>query len=413
MSNLVEVAIIGAGPYGLSLAAHLRQCGVSHRIFGNPMQTWLTQMPRGMFLKSDGYASSLYDRDFSFTLKKYCAEKGIPYQDHWKPVSLETFSDYGLEFQRRFVPELDTQLVMELKRTDSHFDLLLESGHSVAARNVIVAAGISHFAYLPPELTGFPEEWVSHSSLHSDLAGFKGREVIVIGAGASAVDIAALLHEVGANVQLTARRAEIDFPVPPKKIPRPFWEELRHPTTGLGAGWRMVFCTHGPQVFHLFPMEYRHKVVRRFLGPAPGPFLKERVVGKVQFHLGCTLLGANVSGGRVSVRLKDAEGVEQTLHADHVIAATGYRVDLERLAFLRPILRSGIALEENAPALSTNFESSVPGLYFVGAAAAPSFGPLFRFALGAKYTARRLSRHLAKAAARSVSPGILESSESR
>jgi thioredoxin reductase len=406
MSDVADVVIIGAGPYGLSLAAHLRQRGVSHRIFGNPMQTWLTQMPRGMFLKSDGYASSLYDRDHSFTLRHYCEEKDIPYKDHWKPVSLETFSEYGLEFQRRFVPELDPQHVIELNRSGFGFDVLLENGHSITARKVVVAAGISHFAYLPPELKGLPEHLVSHSSVHRDLDGFKGREVIVIGAGASAVDIAALLNEAGASVQLTARKSEIDFPVPPKRIPRPFWEELRHPTTGLGAGWRMVFCTHGPQVFHYMPMNFRHNVVRRFLGPAPGPFLKERVVGKVPLHLGCTLLGVTCNGQRVGLKLSDHKGAERILQADHVIGATGYRVDLELLAFMQPILRDGIALEGKAPALSSNFESSVPGLYFVGAAAAPSFGPLFRFALGAKYTARRLSNHLTKRVSRKNGSGL-------
>ena len=59
--NNCQLAIVGAGPYGLSIAAHLRERGVNFRIFGTPMRTWREQMPRGMLLKSDGFASNLSD----------------------------------------------------------------------------------------------------------------------------------------------------------------------------------------------------------------------------------------------------------------------------------------------------------------------------------------------------------------
>lgn len=394
MKDLVDVAIIGAGPYGLSLAAHLGQKGVPHRIFGRPMHTWLTRMPLGMMLKSDGLASSLFDRDSSFTLKHFCAERAIPYAEHWKLVPLEVLCEYGLEFQRRFVPELDLRMATGVRSFDSGFEVVLEDGHCFAARNVVIATGVSHFAWLPGELRGLPEEKLTHSSQHRDFCVFKGREVVVIGAGASAIDTAALLHEAGASVHLVARRAAIDFPGPfSSRIPRPWWQELRHPTAAFGIGWRMLFFEYGPQCFHLLPAAARRRITSGFLGPSPGPFMEERVAGKVKFHLGCELLGTAVNGDRISLRLSAADGSERNLSADHVIAATGYRVDLERLGFLSPELRSRIALEGAAPALSPNFESSVRGLYFTGLATASSFGPMFRFVIGARYTARRLSRH--------------------
>src|SRR5580704_12695153 len=95
-----RVAIIGAGPYGLSIAAHLKACGVDFRIFGSPMHTWTTQMPEGMRLKSEGFASSLYAPDSAFTLRDYCREQCIPYADLGLPVPLETFVAYGLRFQK-------------------------------------------------------------------------------------------------------------------------------------------------------------------------------------------------------------------------------------------------------------------------------------------------------------------------
>src|SRR5216684_8632385 len=91
----LDVAIIGAGPYGLSVAAHLRGLGVPFRIFGRPMDSWLAHMPKGMMLKSDGFASNIYDPGGGFTLEKFCAQRGIEYANMGIPVRLDTFTAYG------------------------------------------------------------------------------------------------------------------------------------------------------------------------------------------------------------------------------------------------------------------------------------------------------------------------------
>src|SRR5712671_3991320 len=133
-----NVAIIGAGPYGLSIAAHLRSRGIEFRIFGRPMDTWLTRMPKGMRLKSEGFASSLYEPDSQFTLGSYCQSEGIPYADLGLPVSLETFTSYGLAFQRRFVPQLENKIVVSLSPSSGGFQLRLADGEVCSARRVIV-----------------------------------------------------------------------------------------------------------------------------------------------------------------------------------------------------------------------------------------------------------------------------------
>jgi cation diffusion facilitator CzcD-associated flavoprotein CzcO len=394
---MTEVAIIGAGPYGLSIAAHLKARGVGFRIFGYPMQTWLAGMPKGMRLKSEGFASSLYDPDGSFTLAHYCRREGIPYADIGLPVRLETFCSYGMAFQQKFAPGVETTSVVSIARSGSGFRIGLAGGEVAEARRVIAAVGLTHFAYVPPVLSGLPAEFVSHSSRHRILDGFRGREVAVIGAGASAVDLAALLHEAGAAAHLVARKSVIRFQNPPQ-IPLPLWGRMRYPVTGIGHGWEFVFCTRAPRLFRHMPEPFRLKAVRRILGPAPGWFVKEQVVGKVPFHLEATVTGASVQKGRVHLQLTDGAGTRRILEADHVIAATGYRVDLRRLAFLDPDIRAGIQSVEHTPVLSSNFESSVPGLYFAGTCAANTFGPLLRFAFGAGFAARRISRHLARAA---------------
>ncbi len=391
-----DVAIIGAGPYGLSVAAHLRGAGVDFRIFGSPMHTWMTQMPKGMRLKSEGFASSLYDPDSSFTLAHYCRENGLPYADTGLPVPLETFIRYGIAFQNRFVPMLEDKLVVSVDQAQDGFQTVLADGEVVTAKNVVVAAGISHFSYVPPQLAALPDEFISHSSRHSDLDQFKGREVIIVGSGASALDLAALLNQDGVAVRVVARKPVIRFHDPPDPTPPGFYKRLTRPITGIGQGWKIAFCTHLPHGFRLLPRKRRLELVKKILGPAPGWFVKEQVVGRVPFHLGVEIKAADVRNGRISLDLQSADGAHETLTADHVIAATGYKVDLRRLTFLSPGLLANIRSVEQTPVLSSHFQSSVRGLYFVGPATANSFGPLMRFAYGAGFTAPRISRHLAR-----------------
>src|SRR5438093_3644374 len=149
---MLNTAIIGAGPYGLSVAAHFRQRGIPFRIFGRPMDSWLSHMPKGMMLKSDGFASDIYDPDRQFTLKQFCAEQGTKYADIGIPVRLDTFTAYGLAFRERMIPELKERMVAGLDRLPVGFRLRLDDGEVLAARRVVLAIGITHFSYVPPEL---------------------------------------------------------------------------------------------------------------------------------------------------------------------------------------------------------------------------------------------------------------------
>ncbi|HTC46988.1 MAG TPA: NAD(P)-binding domain-containing protein [Candidatus Aquilonibacter sp.] len=394
-ANATEVAIIGAGPYGLSIAAFLAASGVPFRIFGNPMSAWANQMPKGMRLKSEGFASSLADPGSQFTLAHYCRQEGLPYQDTALPVPLETFVAYGLAFQKKFVPNLENKTVVSVRPCPVGFEMRLEDGETVCARRVIVAVGIAQFSYVPEVLAELSADFVSHSSAHHDLQGFKGRQIAVVGAGASALDLAALLHQAGASVQVIARGSKIRFHNPPE--PRSLRERMLNPMTGIGMGMDFYFYVTAPHIFRRLPEKLRLDRVRKTLGPAPGWFIRDEVVGKVPLHLNMKIATAWVENGQVNLALTDGQG-NQTLGFDHVIAATGYQVDLERLSILSDDLRREIRLTGKSPLLSANFESTVKGLYFVGIAAANMFGPMMRFAYGARFTARSLSRHLAKSA---------------
>jgi thioredoxin reductase len=392
---VTDVAIIGAGPYGLSIAAHLRASKIPFRIFGTPMATWRHHMTGGTFLKSFGFASSLYDPGDTFTLEQYSKERGLPYSDVTDPVTIETFIDYGMEFQKRLVPNLEETDIVSVTRAPEGFALTTQTGEVVLARRVVLAVGITYFNNVPEIFANLPEGLASHSSEHTEVNKFNGQTVAVVGAGASAADISGLLQEAGAKVHMIARAESIHFHDPPEPEPRPLVKRIMFPRSGLGQNWPALLCTDYPLAFHALPAKFRVRAVKNVNGPAPGWFAKSKVVGHVDMHLATNLNGASTNGGGVTLHLSKSDGTTKDVHVDHVIAATGYKVKLNRLDFLDPDLRSQIKTVFEAPALSTSFESSVPGLYLVGLAAAVSFGPLCRFAYGAKFTAPRIVQHLA------------------
>jgi lysine/ornithine N-monooxygenase len=391
---MIDTIIIGAGPYGLSIAAHLKEKGVRFCIFGKAMDSWISHMPDGMLLKSDGFASNISDPAGDFTLGQFCAERGIPYRDKGTPIRRETFASYGLAFRDRKLPELEDKTVVSIDLEPNGFAVALDTGETIRARQVILAVGVTHFAYIPNVLANLPCEYVSHSAQHSDVTSLRGKRVAIIGAGSSAIDLAGLMHEAGVDVQLIARKP-LKFHSKSDK-PRPSWDKVRRPPSGLGPGWKSFFFANYPNIFHHLPEKLRIEAVRRILGPSGGAFIRNKVEGKVSTLIGCSLNSAKIEDGRVRLTLVDGAGAQRDIVADHVIAATGYRVNLEKLAFLSRETRARIRTVVGSPVLSSAFESTISGLYFTGLAAAISFGPVMRFAFGADFTARTVTEAIAK-----------------
>jgi thioredoxin reductase len=394
---MTNVVIVGAGPYGLSIAAHLKRNGIRFRIFGRAMDSWISHMPAGMLLKSDGFASNISDPKGDYTLEQFCSEKGVPYYDRAIPVSRETFASYGLAFRDRKVPELEDKTVISINPESDGFMVGLDTGETFRASKVILAVGVTHFSYIPEALANLPAEYLSHSAQHSDVTGLRGRSVAIIGAGSSALDLAGLMHEAGVDVQLISRKP-LKFHSKSDRL-RPWWDRLRRPPSGLGPGWKSFFFANYPNVFHYLPQALRVEAVRRVLGPSGGAFIRDKVEGKVPTLVGYSLHSARIDAGKACLTLVDGRGAKREVTVDHVIAATGYKVNLQKLKFLSNETRSGIETVAGSPALSSSFESSVPGLYFAGLAAANSFGPVMRFAFGADFTARTMTRAVAKSLA--------------
>ncbi len=392
MTSMALVAVVGAGPYGLSVAAHLAAKGVEPLVFGPPMESWRNGMPRGMRLKSEGFASCLSDPDGAFTLQAFCAGAGLPYADLDLPVPVETFTAYGTAFQERFVPHLDRRHVRHVARTAQGFALTLEDGATVAVRQVILATGLGAYRHIPAELGALPSSRLSHTCDHADYTTFAGRTVVVVGAGASAIDAAAALNRAGASAHLVSRRAGVTFYA---AGPRRWTDRFTAPMTPLGPGWKKLLCVKAPLLFHALPESVRVKIVRRYLGPAPGWAARDDFEGKVAVTLSSSVVGACVTAAGIELEIATPDGRRTLTGIDHVIAGTGYDIDVRRLPFLDPALAADLELTRQAPRLSSHFETSVPGLYVVGTAAAYAFGPVLRFVCGAGFAARRVAARVA------------------
>ncbi|SED72089.1 FAD-dependent oxidoreductase [Streptomyces sp. Ag109_O5-10] len=400
------VVVIGAGPYGLSVAAHLRAAGAPVRVFGDVMGSWRHAMATGMYLKSTPDATDLSAPEPGGTLADFRRVHSEPELTELTPIPCDVFVRYGQWFQKRYVGEVEPARVTAVERAASGpgFVVRLDDGSAMAASAVVVATGLNGLAHVPDELRRLapegpgPRARVSHTSHHTDLSVYAGRRVAVIGGGQSALESAALLHEAGAEAQVLVRERTVLWGMEPE-LSRPWTQRVTKPASPLGTGWILAGVCASPGAVRRLPAAARLLLFRRALGPSGGWWLRDRVEGVVPVRTSRRVTGAVVRGPEVRLDVVGPGGERESLAVDHVLAATGYRLDLDALPFLSPAVRDAVACVpgSKAPALRGTFESSVPGLYFTGSLAAPMFGPMMRFVAGTEFAAVRIARHVAAA----------------
>jgi thioredoxin reductase len=378
-----DVAIVGAGPYGLSAAAHLRADGLDVRVFGEPMSFWEGQMPLGMLLRSPWAACHLSDPASSWTLDRYRAEHGLTFGD---PVPLDRFIEYGRWFQRALVPDVDRRTVRLVDVAPDGFSIELEDGERLHARRVAVAAGIAPFAWRPAEYAELPPDLVSHSVDHRDLGELAGRRVVVVGGGQSALESAALLRERGADVEVIVRNPVVHWLVRRWQHHVPVLSRMLYAWPDVGP-FGVSHLVARPDLYRRLPRETQDRWAIRSIRPAGAAWLVPRL-SDVPIHTGLRVTAASRSNGQVRLTLDD--GTDRI--ADHALLATGYRVDVSKYDFLSPAIAARVERVNGLPRLTSALESSVPGLHFLGAPAAYSHGPLMRFVAGAGYASRAVSR---------------------
>jgi len=396
MEKLVmdDIVVIGAGPYGLSVAAHLRARGQSPRVFGQPMSFWERQMPRGMLVRSPWGASSICDPEGAHSLDAYEAEQPEPFS---RPLPGEELTRYGRWFQERAVPDLDTRLIASVERNGKGFTVTTDDGERLGARRVVIATGLRSFPYRPPQFAPLQDGLATHSMEMTDPGQFAGRSVVVIGSGQSAVESAALVLEAGAEVELIARAPLIRWLIRGERIRRinQLVRRVLYAPTDVGpAGLSWIVAM--PELFRHLPVRPRERLAYRCIRPAATGWLHDRTA-QVTLTLERQVVEARPEAGGVRLTLDDAS----RRRVDHVILGTGYRIDAMNEPLIGPSIGEQLRLRGGYPVLTRGFESSVPGLHFVGASSAWSFGPVMRFVCGTTFTGPAVARHIDAATRRS------------
>lgn len=382
-----EVTIVGAGPYGLSAAAHLRACGVEPRVHGRPMEFWDRNLPSGMILRSPREASTISDPHARLTLETYEKSRKLAPESR---VSKETFVHYGKWFESHLGPYLDRRSVARIERQNGHFKITLEDESQYSSQRVVVAAGIGSFKKMPHPFSSLGDQLVSHCYDGRSLKEL-GNRVAVIGAGQSALESAALLHEAGVEVEVLARAPQLR------------WIGMHKRLHELGLISEMLYSKHDvgpigisrlvayPNLVRRIPLQLRDRIRIRAVKPAGAPWLIPRLAS-VTITTGCCVVEAMETARRARLTLDDGS----TREVDHVLLGTGYQADLSQYKFLDGALLQQVRLVDGYPDVRAGFSSSVPGLHFIGAAAARNFGPLLYFVAGTEFTSRELASFLRK-----------------
>lgn len=379
----VQVAIVGAGPYGLAAAAHLRSRGIDTLVFGRVMQFW-KEMPKGMLLRSEWDGSHLSDPKRAYTLDAYEAWLGSSLPDR---IPMSEYARYGEWFQSRAVPDVDLRFVTRVARDGDGFVLAVDESEQVSARRVIVATGLAAFTRRPEIFAGLPASAVTHACDERDFGIYNGQRVLVVGAGQSALECAALLNEAGASVEVVVRQGQLHWLAQTGHISRESGRlaHLLYPPGAvgpLGINWVVQL----PALYRALPAVAQRRVFARALRPAGSGWVKPRMQG-VTITTDRGVRSAGMSGDTVRVTLTD--GSEREI--DHILLGTGYEVDVDRYAFLSDEIKRDVKRIGRQPEVARGFESSVRGLHFIGASSDLSFGPLMRFVAGTNYAARAVA----------------------
>ena len=388
-----SVVVIGAGPNGLAVSSHLSELGISTRCFGEPLESWARRMPDGMMLRSRRRSSNIAAPSGGMRISDF--ERAEHRSVGAVNLSRQEFIDYGRWFQRQAAPGVERRQVTAVRREQDGFGVLLDDGELVRAARVVLASGVIPFAHRPSPFHELSRERCSHAYDHCSMSSFGGRRIAVIGSGQSALECAALAHEAGARVEVLSRAPAINWLADDSaagaeiSVADRARMSLTPPTDvgGLRSGWLIAT----PDVFRRLPHDRQRALARAAIGPAGSGWLRPRLAG-VTIAYGVTAVQAFEREDRVDLRLSD----DSTRTVDHVLLATGYRVDVRRCPFLDPDLLGRLELAGSGyPVLDAGLESSVPGLHFMGAPAAHSFGPINRFVVGTWYSAPAVSRAIA------------------
>ena len=384
MADRLDVAVIGAGPFGLSVAAHLNDRPV--RVFGAPMQTWRTRMPPDMRLRSDWDETSLSAPGDRGSIDVWSRAQDEPREE---PIPLARFLRYADWFRGTFVPENDPSDVAQLERAAGVFRVTTADGAEADARLVVVAVGVTPFPHAPPPFDAVMGHGIGFAIERQDYEAYRGGRVIVVGGGQGGLEAAALARRAGAEVELVIRSQPRWFtdrePYRPRGPLQQRIYRLAYPVVGYGPP-PLNRLALNPDAFAALPPAARRSVARRILRAGGSPWVRDQIEDKVRVTEGVAVLAAERRDGRIRLGLSDGSARQ----ADAVVISAGFRFGLDRLGFLSPTVKAAVGVRDGWPVLDRYFRSTDPDLLFVGFAAERRFGPIARFVSGSRFTAFRV-----------------------
>ena len=373
-----QVLVIGAGPFGLSLAAHAKHLGIDHLIVGEPMAAWRNNMPQGMILRS--HADWHLDAAELHTIERFCDERGVTVAAV-EPLSRDFYLEYVDWFiENTAIAPID-QRVRRLDYRGGAFEAELEDGHAIRAAKVVLAVGFGSFKNIPARLSAMlPADRLSHTCDLVEFDRFRDKRCLIVGGRQSAFEWTALLVEHGAQEVHVSHR----HPTPAFEDSE--WEWIDAVVTRFveEPNWYRDLTGDGQARIHERFAEAKIKLE---------PWLWPRI-DKPNVHLWpeTELQSATEHGDGLRVELDNGP----RLTVDHVILATGYRVDMRNLAMLSPDLQAALTVKDGFPVLDSQLQSSIPGMFITSLPASGDFGPFFGFTVAVKASAKIITKALLK-----------------
>ncbi|MEJ8566455.1 NAD(P)-binding domain-containing protein [Elongatibacter sediminis] len=383
-----DLLIVGAGPFGLALAAYAQEHGIHHQVVGVPMGFWREHMPEGMLLRSTCDWS--LDPLGIHTIDAYLTTLGRRCRDV-EPLSRGFYLDYARWFQEQKAIYSRQTTITQLLRDGADLIALTDTGQRIRSRNVVLALGFGNFAYTPPELAPlFPADRYGHTCDRVDFGQLRDRRVLIIGGRQSAFEWTALIREAGAAAVHVAYRH--DTPL----FETSEWGWVNDIVDRLStdpAWYRRLTDSEKADLNRRFWEEGRLKLE---------PWLADRIDHpNVHLHPHTNVRDTHDGDGGIRVTLDN----EEVLTVDEVVFATGYRVDLQRVPLLTEGLLSELNIRDGFPQLDPGFQTQVPGLYITSLAATRDFGSFLAFTVSVRAQAQIIGEAIRARLATTALPG--------
>lgn len=368
-----KIMIIGAGPYGISLAYELWERNIPFVIVGKPFDLWFNHTLDTMSIRSDRHTSEIYTRKNVFNLtsfiKRYDPKKAGSIIRKRLPCQL--FRAYLKEVLDKLPFDILEHKVNYVSKEGGLFTSELDNGQVISSESVVIATGITHHKIMPKPLAALEHSHVLHSWDVQEYDQWTNKKILVIGGGQSGAEC---VQHLADNNQIfwVMRRSPI-FYSEPINLPKPIFKAVLYLSP----------------YFYYLPASLKSKWGHKFVETTITPDMKEVMDHpnvQTMYH-DAEQLGIEALGKKVYVNK-----LEQTF--DGVVAATGYRYDVKYLLFLGEDLQQSIAAEDGVPLINFNFETSVKDLYMVGGMAEPAYGPAQRFMMGSRHVTLRLGKVL-------------------